>query len=70
MAGVHGGQHKEGEVGLAGATAADDSTQVDQMLENVSQYAPNALYRDITVRATSLAAVWTLDRDSSTFTLQ
>jgi hypothetical protein len=49
--------------GLAGATAADDSTQVDQMLEYVSQYAPNALYRDITLRATSLAAVWTLVRD-------
>ena len=33
------------------------------MLEYVSQYAPNALYRDITLRATSLAAVWTLVRD-------
>ena len=48
--------------GLTGNTAAEDSTQVDQMLEYVSQYAPNALYRDITLRATSLAAVWTLVR--------
>ena len=49
--------------GLTGATAADDSTQVDQMLEYVSQYAPSALYRDITLRATGLTAVWTLVRD-------
>ena len=48
--------------GLTGNTAAEDSTQVDQMQEYVSQYAPNALYRDITLRATSLAAVWTLVR--------
>ena len=33
------------------------------MLEYVSQYAPNTLYRDITLRATGLAAVWTLVRD-------
>ena len=49
--------------GFTGASAADDNTQVDLMLEYVSQYAPNALYRDITLRATSLAAVWTLVRD-------
>ena len=30
--------------GHTGNTAAEDSTQVDQMLEYVSQYAPNALY--------------------------
>ena len=49
--------------GLSGTTAAADSVQIDQMLEYVSQYAPNALYRDITLRATSLSAVWTLVRD-------
>ena len=49
--------------GFTGASAADDSTQVDLMLEYVSQYAPYALYRDITLRANSLAAVWTLVRD-------
>ena len=51
--------------GLTGATAAQDCIQVDQMLEYVSQYAPNALYRDITLRATSLSAVWTLVRAAS-----
>ena len=33
------------------------------MLEYVSQYAPKALYRDITLRATSLSAVWILVRN-------
>ena len=33
------------------------------LLEYVSQYAPNALYRDITLRATSLDAVWILVRN-------
>ena len=33
------------------------------MLEYLSQYVPNALYRDITKRATSLEAVWTLVRN-------
>ena len=33
------------------------------MLEYVSQYAPKALYCDITLRATSLTAVWTLVRN-------
>ena len=39
------------------------SLQVDLMLEYVSQYAPNALYRDITLRSTSLKSVWTLVRN-------
>ena len=33
------------------------------MLEYISQYAPNCLYRDITERAMSLTAVWLLIRD-------
>ena len=40
--------------GLTGNDAAAKATQIDLMLEYVSQYAPNALYRDITKRATSL----------------
>ena len=36
---------------------------VQQMLEYVSQFAPNCLYRDITSRATSLQAVWILIRN-------
>ena len=49
--------------GIEGAEAAATSAQVDLMLEYISQYAPNALYRDITLRATSLTAVWTLVRN-------
>ena len=49
--------------GFTGAEAAADTTQVDMLLEYISQYAPNALYRDITIRATSLDAVWTLVRN-------
>ena len=49
--------------GLVGGDAVADSTQIDAMLEYISQYAPNALYRDITLRATNLAAVWTLVRN-------
>ena len=45
---------KSANRGFTGATAADDSTQVDLMLEYVSQYAPNALYRDITLRTLAL----------------
>ena len=33
------------------------------MLEYISQFAPNCLYRDITSRATSLQAVWILVRN-------
>ena len=43
----------------------DDNTSanhVQQMLEYVSQFAPNCLYRDITARATSLNEVWLLVR--------
>ena len=47
----------------AAAEAAAQATQVDMLLEYVSQYAPNALYRDITLRATSLDTVWTLVRN-------
>ena len=43
----------------AAAVAAD----IDAMLEYVSQFSPNCLYRDITTRATSLQAVWRLVRD-------
>ena len=39
--------------GLTGGDASASATQIDMMLEYVSQYAPNALYRDITLRATS-----------------
>ena len=42
----------------AAAIAAD----VDSMLEYISQYAPNSLYRDITVRSTSLNNVWEASR--------
>ena len=54
---------KNANRGLAGADAAATCAQVDLMLEYVSQYAHNALYRDITLRAPSLAAVWTLVRN-------
>ena len=54
---------KNANKGLAGADAAATCAQADLMLEYVSQYAPNALYRDITLRAPSLAAVWTLVRN-------
>ena len=57
------GLKKTANRGLAGATADADCAQIDMMLEYVSQYAPNALYRDITLRATSLTAVWTLVRN-------
>ena len=49
--------------GFTGAQAAETAVQVDQMLEYLSQYAPNCLYRDITLRATSLSAVWILVRN-------
>ena len=48
---------------LAGTTADADCAQIDMMLVYVSQYAPNALYCDIILRATSLTAVWTLVRN-------
>ena len=43
--------------GFTGAQAAETAVQVDQMLEYLSQYAPNCLYRDITLRATSLCGL-------------
>ena len=49
--------------GFTGTEAEATFTQVDLMLEYVSQYAPKALYRDITLRATSLSAVWILVRN-------
>ena len=39
---------------------AEIATKIDSMLEYISQYAPNCLYRDITLRATSLSGMWTL----------
>ena len=48
--------------GLSGSTADDDLLQIDLMLAYIAQYAPNALYRDITLRATSVSNVWTLIR--------
>ena len=56
-------QKKSPNRGFTGTDAATNSNRVDAMLEYVSQYAPNALYRDITKRATSLDAVWTLVRN-------
>ena len=56
-------QKKSLNRGFTGTDAATNSNRVDAMLEYVSQYAPNALYRDITKRATSLDAVWTLVRN-------
>ena len=56
-------QKKTVNRGLTGTNAASKATQIDLMLEYVSQYAPNALYRDITKRATSLEAVWLLIRN-------
>ena len=49
--------------GIEGNSAAADSLLVDTLLEYVSQYAPNALYRDITQRSTSLDDVWLLIRN-------
>ena len=49
--------------GFTGTEAEATFTQVDLMLEYVSQYTPKALYRDITLRATSLSAVWILVRN-------
>ena len=47
-----------------GFPAADTTSanHVQNMLEYISQYAPNCLYRDITARATSLNDVWLLVR--------
>ena len=49
--------------GFTGDKAAANATQVDLLLEYIAQYAPSHLYRDITNRSTSLAAVWTLIRN-------
>ena len=49
--------------GFTGADADSKATQVDMMLEYIAQFAPNHLYRDITNRATSLSAIWTLVRN-------
>ena len=48
--------------GLTGDTAVSTSNLIDGLLEYIAQYAPNALYRDITRRATSLDAIWVLIR--------
>ena len=41
---------------------AATAQNIDAMLEYISQYAPNCLYRDITLRCLSLEGVWTLVR--------
>ena len=41
------------------ATAAS----IDSMLEYIAQYAPNCLYRDITIRSTSVKGIWLLVRN-------
>ena len=43
-------------------TDTTSANHLQQMLEYVSQFAPNCLYRDITARATSLSDVWILVR--------
>ena len=48
--------------GLTGESATDHALQIDLMLAYIAQYAPNALYRDITQRSTSLSSVWTIIR--------
>ena len=48
--------------GLKGEKADAESNLIDGLLEYVAQYAPNALYRDITRRATSLESIWILVR--------
>ena len=57
------GPKKSTNRNFTGADAAANSSKIDAMLNYLSQYAPNALYRDITKRATSLEAVWTLVRN-------
>ena len=51
---------KSAHRGFTGDDAASQSTQVDALLEYIAQYAPNALYRDITRRAENLETVWIL----------
>ena len=53
---------KEKNHGLKGEKADSESNLIDGLLEYVAQYAPNALYRDITRRATSLESIWILVR--------
>ena len=48
------GPKKSTNRNFTGADAAANSSKVDTMLEYLSQYAPNALYSDITKRSTSL----------------
>ena len=49
---------QEGPPAVPEVPAAAIAADVDSMLEYISQYAPNSLYRDITVRSTSLNNVW------------
>ena len=42
---------------------AATAKNIDAMLEYISQYAPNCLYRDITLRSKSLPEVWLLVRN-------
>ena len=43
--------------------AATVASDIDSMLEYISQYSPSCLYRDIMLRSTSLQSVWKLVRD-------
>ena len=48
--------------GLQDANAAENSKQIDALLQHISHYGPSALQRDITKRSTSLTEVWTAIR--------
>ena len=43
-------QRKVPDRGFDGVTKATDALQLDTMLEYISQYAPECLYRDITLQ--------------------
>ena len=57
------GQKKAANRGYTGTQAEASVLEVDQLLEYVSQYAPNCLYQDIMLRAKSLFDVWLLVRN-------
>ena len=60
--GVHGRPEVPGPPLIPAVPAATVATDIDSMLEYISQYSPNCLYRDITQRVTSLQAIWILIR--------
>ena len=53
---------KEKKHRLKGEKAESESNLTDGHLDYLAQYAPNALYRDITRHATSLEPIWVLVR--------